>query len=130
MRVWERIIYISLGAAAGALLVGALIYALIASSARADAHDRNRPELDQWYRSLQSGKGPCCGGPSDDATSLEGPQWRTRDRSYEVFVEGEWIAVPEGSVVQVPNVDGRALVWLSYSDGHPVVRCFMPGTLS
>jgi hypothetical protein len=94
------------------------------------AHDRNKPGLDDWYRSLQSGKGPCCGGPSEDATHLDELQWRSKGDGYEVFIEGQWIDVPPPAIVPVPNKDGRALVWLYYFDGKPVVRCFLPGMLT
>lgn len=111
-----------------ALFLVSIIYALFIWPAV--AHDRNKPELDSWYRSLQSGKGPCCGGPSEDATHLNELQWRTKGEGYEVFVEDEWIDVPQSAIVPVPNKDGRALVWLYHFDGRPVVRCFMPGMLS
>lgn len=132
LRVWERVIFISMGVVLAMLL---LLAWLLVLPHPAWAHDRNRPELDNWYRSLQSGKGPCCGGPTvddptGDATSLDGPQWRTVDGTYEVFVEGEWVRVPQSAIVQIPNVDGRALVWIYHYDGHPRIRCFMPGTLS
>ncbi|MFB6449240.1 hypothetical protein [Bradyrhizobium tunisiense] len=94
------------------------------------AHDQNKPELNDWYRSLQSGKGPCCGGPSEDATHLDELQWRTKGEGYEVFVENKWIDVPASAIVPVPNKDGRALVWLYHSMGEPIVRCFMPGLLT
>jgi hypothetical protein len=95
------------------------------------AHDQNKPGLDDWYFSLRSaGNAPCCGGPSEDATKLEELQWRTKGEGYEVHVEGGWIDVPPSAIVPVPNKDGRALVWLSYADGKPTVRCFMPGQLS
>lgn len=96
----------------------------------AKAHDKNKPGLDDWYFSLRSkGNSPCCGGPSEDATKLEELQWRAKGSAFEVFIDGAWIDVPESAVVPVPNKDGRALVWLSYADGKPVVRCFMPGTM-
>ena len=108
----------------------ALVFLITSLIGQAHAHDKNRPELDSWYRSLKSGKGPCCGGPSEDATHLSELQWRTKGDGYEVFIENEWIDVPPAAIVPVPNVDGRALVWLYHYDGHPFVRCFMPGTLS
>lgn len=94
------------------------------------AHDRNKPELNGWYRSLQSGRGPCCGGPSEDAAHLSEMQWRTKGDGYEVFIEDKWIEVPPAAIVPVPNEDGRALVWLYHFDGKPAVRCFMPGSLT
>jgi hypothetical protein len=108
----------------------ALIFLVSSLVSRAHAHDQNKPELDSWYRSLQSGKGPCCGGPSEDATHLDELQWRSKGDGYEVFIEGHWIEVPPAAIVPVPNKDGRALVWLYYLMGEPVVRCFIPGTLS
>jgi len=108
----------------------ALVFLVSSLIGQAQAHDQNKPELDSWYRSLQSGKGPCCGGPSEDATHLDELQWRSKRDGYEVFIEGEWIEVPPQAIVPVPNKDGRALVWLYHFDGKPVVRCFMPGMLS
>jgi hypothetical protein len=108
----------------------ALIFLVSALVSVAHAHDQNKPELDSWYRSLQSGKGPCCGGPSEDATHLDELQWRSKGDGYEVFIEGHWIDVPPAAIVPVPNKDGRALVWLYYLMGDPVVRCFIPGMLS
>jgi hypothetical protein len=110
--------------------VVALVFLITALLGTAHAHDQNKPELDSWYRSLQSGKGPCCGGPSEDATHLGEMQWRTKGEGYEVYIEGEWIDVPPQAIVPVPNRDGRALVWLYHFDGKPVVRCFLPGMLT
>jgi hypothetical protein len=112
-------------AIAGVLAIIVLLFSVRISP----AHDRNKPELDDWYRSLQSGKGPCCGGPSEDATHLDELQWRSKGDGYEVFVEGQWVEVPPPAIVPVPNKDGRALVWLYHFDGKPVVRCFLPGLM-
>jgi hypothetical protein len=112
-------------------MIIALVFLVSALIGKAKAHDQNKPGLDDWYFSLRSkGNIPCCGGPSEDATKLEELQWRTKGSSFEVFIDGGWIDVPESAVVPVPNKDGRALVWLSYADGKPVVRCFMPGMLT
>lgn len=108
-----------------------LVFLISALVDAAKAHDQNKPGLDDWYFSLRSaGNAPCCGGPSEDATKLEELQWRTKGEGYEVHVEGGWVDVPPSAIVPVPNKDGRALVWLSYADGKPTVRCFMPGQLS
>ncbi|WP_312015120.1 hypothetical protein [Bradyrhizobium lablabi] len=112
------------------LITGALVALLLAAQAGfAFAHDHNHPELNEWYRSLQSRKGPCCGGPDEDATSLNDLQWRTKGKTFEVFVEGGWVDVPEEAIVNVPNVTGTAKVWLYHFNGMPVVRCFMPGMM-
>lgn len=106
--------------------------ALMLLTTSAFAHDHNRPDLDGWYGSLRSGRGPCCGGPTVDAVTLDGPDWDTKDGHFRVRLEGEWRDVPEEAVVNEPNKDGRALVWPIYyrSFGAPVridIRCFMPG---
>jgi hypothetical protein len=94
----------------------------------ADAHDHQRPELNHWYESLHSGKGPCCDG--SDATRLDDADWETRDGHYRVRIDGEWIDIPTDAVVDGPNRAGHAMVWPYYQDGHPKARCFMPGSMS
>jgi hypothetical protein len=110
----------------GLLFVALFTFAFVSL---AYGHDHSRPDLNEWYRSLHSSKGPCCGGPDEDATSLNDLQWRTKGNSYEIFIENEWVDVPEGAVVHVENISGSAKVWLYHFDGHPAVRCFMPGSM-
>lgn len=93
------------------------------------AHDHSRPDLDSWFKGLQSqGKMPCCDG--SDATSLQDPDWKFEDGHYVVRLEGKWVVVPDAALVTVPNKFGPALVWPYYKDGMPIVRCFMPGTMA
>ena len=35
-----------------------------------------------------------------------------------------------GAVLTQPNLVGRTMVWKHYIDGHPRVRCFIPGSMS
>jgi len=44
--------------------------------ALARAHDHRQPELNGWYESLHSGKGPCCDGT--DATRVDDADWKPR----------------------------------------------------
>jgi hypothetical protein len=92
------------------------------------AHDHERPELNGWYQSLRSGKGPCCDG--SDAKRLDDADWESRDGHYRVRIDGEWVDVPADAVVGGPNRAGRTMVWTYYKDGHPEARCFMPGSMS
>lgn len=94
------------------------------------AHDHNRPGLDGWYMSLKSGKGPCCGGPSIDATTLDGPDWEANDGRYRVRLKGQWHDVPPDAVLTEPNKDGRTLVWPIQGWGGLTIRCFMPGSMT
>lgn len=123
-----------------AFVVAMLILVVLYLGVRAaSAHDHEHPELNGWFESLQSGKGPCCDG--SDALHLADPEWQSHDGHYRVLLpknpnitydleqNGEWVDVPDEAVVKGPNRDGRAMVWPMYEDGHPVPRCFMPGAM-
>lgn len=94
---------------------------------QARAHDHQHPELNSWYESLHSGKGPCCDG--SDAKRVDDADWETKDGHYRVRLDGEWVDVPNEAVVDGPNRAGRTMVWPYYLDGHPKPRCFMPGSM-
>lgn len=103
-----------------------LVFLISALVGRAEAHDHNHPDLNGWFRSLHSKGGAwCCNG--DDAEEAE---WDTAGDKYHVRIDGEWIDVPDEAIVEGPNKVGVAKVWRSYMDGHPGVRCFMPGSLT
>ena len=111
------------------IFAAVVIVVLTVALTKALSHDHDRPGLDGWYQSLRSGKGPCCGGPSIDATTLDGPDWETKDGHYRVRIEGEWYDVPPEAVLTEPNRDGRTLVWPLRGYSGITIRCFMPGAL-
>ena len=43
----------------------------ISTIGRALAHDHQHPELNGWYESLRSGKGPCCDGTDAQCHIIE-----------------------------------------------------------
>ena len=90
-------------------------------------HDHENPELNSWYESLRSGKGPCCDG--SDAKRVDDADWESKDGHYRVRIDGEWVDVPREAVVDGPNRAGRTMVWPYYQGGHPKARCFMPGSM-
>jgi hypothetical protein len=109
------------------ILAGIIALVFLVSSLvnRARAHDHNHAELDGWFKSLHSKAGAwCCNG--DDAEEAE---WDTSGGKYRVKIDGQWIDVPSEAIVEGPNKVGGARVWRSYADGHPGVRCFLPGSL-
>jgi len=99
----------------------------ISTIGRALAHDHQHPELNGWYESLRSAKGPCCDGT--DAERVDDADWDTKDGHYRVRIDGEWVDVPNEAVVAGPNLAGRTMVWPYYLNGHPKARCFMPGSM-
>jgi hypothetical protein len=93
------------------------------------AHDHEHPELNEWYHGLHSESGAwCCDG--DEATHLADIDWESKDGHYRVRVDGEWYDVPEGAVINTPNRDGRAMVWMSDGAMGKAPRCFMPGSMT
>jgi hypothetical protein len=86
------------------------------------------PELKAWFEALKSGKGPCCSDA--DGTAISDADWETKDGHYRVRVEGEWVDVPEESVITEPNRVGRTMVWPIRGWGGLSIRCFMPGSMT
>jgi hypothetical protein len=117
------------------LMIAIILACLSLGNAR--AHDAHRPDLNDWFNRLKSGKGPCCS--NNDGTALSDVDWDTKDGRYRVRIEGKWIDVPDDAVVKEPNRDGRTMVWpmngtfdsygtLRSFDGISI-RCFMPGAM-
>ena len=86
------------------------------------------PDIARWFERLRSPAGTACCALSDGNTLLDS-EWRSRDGHYQVLIRGEWVDVPEDAVIAEPNLYSRTVVWPYYEDGHPTVRCFLPGTM-
>lgn len=112
------------------LLAFFLVLALVLP--KAYGHDNEHPELNHWYQSLHSNNGGlCCDG--SEAVHLADPDWQTQDKPtshYRVYLDNQWIDVPDSAVVTTPNADGRALVWPFQGYMGTNIRCFMPGVLT
>jgi len=98
----------------------------------AHAHDHSRPELDSWFESLKSDKGPCCSNA--DGTALSDADWEVKDGHYRVRIKSQWWDVPDEAVIKKPNRAGRTMVWPFYSwtVGKALridIRCFIPGAM-
>ena len=120
-----------------------LIVLLIASllPVSAAAHDAAQPELNQWFDSLKSEKGPCCSNA--DGTALSDSDWESVNDPnkpsvhYRVFIESKWWDVPDEAVIKEPNRAGHTMVWPIYYRGFGAasglsisIRCFMPGAMT
>jgi hypothetical protein len=121
------------------LKLGCAVLVVVLAAPFGHAHDHQRPDLNDWFTKLRSGKGPCCDG--SDAVSLEDPDWETHGSHYRVRVprygyvtdgrqqELVWVDVPEEAVISEPNRAGRTLVWPIYGYMGVSIRCFMPGSM-
>ena len=79
-------------------------------------------------RELHSEYGQCCSDA--DGYVFADVDWESDKGRYRVHLDGEWVLVPDGAVITEPNKIGRTMVWKHYVDGHPRVRCFMPGSMT
>jgi len=116
------------------LLLGAVFvlcaFVVYACCAPVRAHLPDRPDLNTWAMGLQNGRGTlCC--EFKEAEGVLDANWDTTMRDgvahYRINYHGEWLEVEDDSVVRAPNLYGVPLVWISYLNGKPWVRCFMPG---
>jgi hypothetical protein len=134
------------------LLIAAVI--VFTCPAIAPAHMHNRPDLDEWLRTLYSKlRGSCC--DSSEAETMADPDWKYASEFKESKCESSrnannesatycvrlqnphnpddwrWWDVPDGAVVEFPNRAGPALIWLVWDiSDAPYIRCFLPGALS
>jgi hypothetical protein len=85
--------------------------------------------LKEWFNGLKSdGGGLCCSVA--DGVALEDPDWDTKDRHYRVRIDGQWINVPDDTVIKEPNRSGKTIVWPWRGPAGTTVRCFMPGSMT
>ena len=101
-------------------------------------HDKGRPDLDTWFKGLQSQKGLCCSYV--DGITVEEPDWESHDGHYRVRIPREkngremvWVDVPDEAVIKEPNLLGKTVVWPWYNkvdaSRRPFIQCFIPGTM-
>ena len=110
------------------LRIGCMALLLGLVSQLSYAHDHSRPDLNAWFDSLKSGKGPCCSVA--DGTAIADADWESKSGHYRVRIEGEWYDVPEDAVITEPNRVGRTMVWPIKGWGGMTIRCFMPGAMT
>ena len=127
------------------LFLASIALACTLPAKHASAHVADRPDLNGWFDQLASGKGLCCsfadGHPvtnvdwdsptSCEAGKTDGDGMATLpvcSSHYRVYLDGEWIIVPDSALVTEPNKYGSPLVW-TYKDilGNTQIRCFLPG---
>ncbi len=114
------------------LLMPALLLAV--GFGQGPAHGRDEGQyvnspMKAWFESLRSKNGEQCCAEAD-GRFIADVDSESKDGHYRVRIEGEWVDVPEDRVITAPNLVGRTMVWPMYMDGHPIVRCFMPGSMT
>jgi hypothetical protein len=98
------------------------------AEARDDGRYANSP-LKSWFESLRNRDGiQCCADA--DGMVLSDVDWDMQNGHYRVRLDGQWIDVPDDRVIVEPNRSGLTMVWPQYINGTPIVRCFLPGTMT
>jgi hypothetical protein len=89
---------------------------------------QGNPRMHSWFESLldKSGK-KCCSDA--DGKPLDDDDWKKENGQYWVLVLHKWRLVPATAVLEQPNLFGRPVVWYTYSQGEPLIRCFIPGVM-
>lgn len=108
--------------------IGLLAPGTMTAQARDDGRYANSP-LKPWFDSLHSKRGGACCSNAD-GMALSDVDWDTKDGHYRVRLDGEWVDVPDDTVITEPNRAGQTMVWPYYYNGHPLIRCFLPGTMT
>jgi hypothetical protein len=82
----------------------------------------------EWFKGLHAQRTGivCC--DEADGWRVDDVDWESKDGHYRVRLYGEWVPVPDETVVTEPNRFGPAVVWPYLdTDGTTQVRCFLPG---
>ena len=109
-----------------ALVVALLVGLSTSAFPRDDGRYADDP-LKYWFDNLSSGNGMCCSFA--DGSSVSDVDWDVQDGHFRARLHGEWIIVPNSSVVTKPNRYGPAVVWpYMDSEGNIYIRCFLPGS--
>jgi hypothetical protein len=111
----------------GESVVKRIVLILVLLCSPALAHDASRPELNDWFNRLTSGRGLCCSFA--DGFAVSDVDWESKGGHYRVRLENIWIDVPDDAVITEPNRVGRTMVWPLRFDGQILIRCFMPGSM-
>ena len=119
------------------ILRSMLVLLMTTSAALAGGGWKDSP-LHQWFEGLSSKLGLCCS--KAEGLTLTDVEWDIKDGHYRVFLEGQWIKVPDDAIVVERNKYGRVVVWPYYAyvgdekgGSREVtkvtkIRCFIPGT--
>ena len=106
--------------AAGRIIFASILLAVSSAQAHDDGRYASSP-LKPWFEILQSkGGGKCCANA--DGIALSGVDWDTKHGHYRVRLQGQWVDVPDNTVIKQPNLAGRTMVWPHYLLRGPTGR--------
>lgn len=81
------------------------------------------PEAYAWFRGLAAGNTLCCSIADGYPTEEE-----IRDGHYWAAIDGVFYPVPDEVVIKDQgNPVGPPIIWYSYLQDLPTIRCFVPG---
>lgn len=111
------------------ILISVILVIFVSQSSARDRGQfgNSSPERREWFKNLKSEKGSCCADA--DGTALTDAEWKSENGHYSVFIDNQWITVPDDAVLKGPNMDGRTIVWPIRGYLGISIRCFIPGTM-
>jgi hypothetical protein len=108
----------------------ALVVASLGVTTNLRAADRGQfnnvpDEIRAWFRGVTGANGvPCCDISDGHRTAYD-----MRDGVYWVPVDGQWLPVPENTVIRnAGNPIGDAVVWYVRYDDTVIIKCFVPAS--
>lgn len=116
-----------IGVAITIIIVVVMLFCVALAFARDNGQYANST-LKPWFDQLASKRGNCCSFA--DGVRIEDVNWDVKDGHYRVWLDSQWIVVPDEAVITEPNRYGPAVVWpyMRYVGSPTEIRCFLPGS--
>jgi hypothetical protein len=123
--------------------VSLLLSVALPVNAKAPKDFHNPPAIAQWFKEAKDRTGKSCCNAADGYREgqkylrfdgdinpvIHFKEWEVGKNGYRVRFDDIWLEVEESQVVK-DNPVGIAIVWVTFFEGVPVVRCFAPTSLS
>jgi hypothetical protein len=111
------------------ILIGGLLLLSAVALAAPPAGSDPASELAKWFHSLKSNEGePCC-----DIADCRLVESKVVNSGFQVFIDEEWVPVPQYVILSVTNPNKKAVACYHYSEAENkglLILCFVPISMS
>jgi hypothetical protein len=111
------------------IALGAALIASVSHARDSGQYADISTEIKEWVESLTDRLGTSCCATADGFEPEE-VEWEMAANRSRVRIRGEWMTVPDGSVIKQANRLGHAVLWLHEEPDGIAIRCFLPGPAS